>query len=364
MYNVQLLYRTLMVVKTRSQYNKQQHKEEKQEKKYAKQQQNNNEVVDLQITANTDAGSGAGSRRQVKLMTSSLLEASKRTYKVYSPVDTPRSSSKKSKSRRGKTVMADEAASEAEVAQAAEALLMLQEQPDDDNEYYSEHENQELDTSDGTHSGSVSLSRNSHICMNPMNPVTKYVYRIGIYNINQTVHYKTAYILFNTKTRMFHIYTIISNKLPNDDTSAASTAETTESVFTLPLPQNTIQTKYTTYIDDIVHNYVMTMIIPSAEHDYYIQDDILGIVIPNNEFQDKVFGEESSYYDVDDIVYDDTSRETTNGYKAFMLVPSRNYWYSPSGSYYTTMTTTTECPDNKYTTVTIDSVLMILSQSS
>jgi hypothetical protein len=356
-----------MVVKTRSQYNKQQpnevkkqDKQDKQEKKYAKQQQNNNEVVDLQITANTDADSG--SRRQVRLMTSSLLEASKRTYKVYSPVDTPRSSSsKKSKSRRGKTVMADEAATEAEVAEAAEALLMLQEQPDDD----SEHENQELDTSDGTHSCSVSLSRNSHICMNPMHPVTKYVYRIGIYNINQTVHYKTAYILYNTKTRMFHIYTIISNKLPTDDTSASTaTEEKTEYVFTLPLPQNTIQTKYTTYIDDIVHNYVMTMIIPSAEHDYYIQDDILGIVIPNNEFQDKVFGEESSYYDVDDIVYDDTSRETTNGYKAFMLVPSRNYWYSPAGSYYTTMTTTTECPDNKYTAVTIDSVLMILSQSS
>jgi hypothetical protein len=121
-----------------------------------------------------------------------------------------------------------------------------------------------------------------------MTPVSKYIYRIGIYNISQTQHYKTAYILYDTKSRMFHVYTIISNQVPDEEETAtgsepAGAGSATDMAFSLPLPKNTIQTKYTTYINETVSNYVMTMVIPSNEHDYYIQDDILGVVISNDE---------------------------------------------------------------------------------
>ncbi len=120
------------------------------------------------------------------------------------------------------------------------------------------------------------------------------------------------------------------------------------------------------YIDDTITNFIMTMVVPSDEHDYYIQDDILGVVIQPQEFQKKAFDDESCFYDIEDLVYDDTSSETITGYKAFMLVPSRNYWYSPVGAYYYTLTeaNTVAYRDNRYTSQTVESVLSILSQSS
>jgi hypothetical protein len=199
--------------------------------------------------------------------------------------------------------------------------------------------------------------------MNPMTPITKYIYRIGVYNINQTVHYKTAFILFDPNTRLFHIHTIISNLLPSDNNNISDNIEVDASGwYSLPLPKNTIQTKYTTYLNDTAVNFVKTMIIPSNEHDYYIQDDILGIVISNAEFREKAFSIDTTYYDIESIIYDETSSETTNGFKAYMLVPSRNFWYSPFGTYYTTVPES--CQENKYTMHVIETVLCILSQSN
>jgi hypothetical protein len=109
----------------------------------------------------------------------------------------------------------------------------------------------------------------------------------------------------------------------------------------------------------------MTMVVPSNEHDYYIQDDILGLAIQQQEFQKNVFGEDSCFYDIEDLMYDNTSNETTTGFKAFMLVPSRNFWYSPAGAYYNTPAdaNTLAYRDNRYMSHTLDSVLSILSQS-
>jgi hypothetical protein len=271
----------------------------------------------------------------IQITTSSFLESCKRTYKVYSP--------------RKRVVYRERDYDENE---AIEALLALQEY-DDEQEQEQEQQQEPLPSSS---------SASSVQCMNPMCPVTKYIYRIGVYNINQTVHYKTAFILFDPNTRLFHIHTIISNILPSDNNNSDKAEIDTSGWYSLPLPKNTIQTKYTTYISETAVNFVKTMIIPSDEHDYYIQDDILGLVISNREFHDKVFSVDSSYYDIENIIYDETSSETTNGFKAYMLVPSRNFWYSPFGSYYTTVPET--CQENKYTTLVIETVLLILSQSN
>jgi len=269
--------------------------------------------------------------RRVKITTPSFIEASTRTYKVYSANIKPKSGSKKTLTEAIQQAKA-EAPEAAEAAEAAEVLVSLQNTTG-------------ADTS----------------CMNSMTPVSVYMYRIAIYNISQTVHYKTAYILYDKKSRLYHVYSIVSNQIhaTNHAATSSSTSET-RIEFTLPLPTNTIQFTYKSYIEDTIMNFIMTMIVPSNDHDYYIQDDIFGLVIHPSEFQEKVFNEDSCYYDIEDIVYDESSSETTSGFKAFILLPSRHFWYWPAavaataaGSYH----------DKRYTSQIINSVLTILSCS-
>jgi hypothetical protein len=334
-----------MPVKTRSQ-KKQQH------------QYNNAASNDHRhITTTTSSASGGYKKgqRRVKIVTPSLVEACTRTYKVYSPRNKP---------LRNSTTITTTTAS------AAEALLALQSHDEDANEIQYNIDNQRYSSSESSESSEpTTVSHHHHACLNPMTPISTYIYRIGIYNIAQTVHYKTAYILYDPTTRLYNIYTIISNQLAaaaaRQETVGGSGSEL-PTEFTLPAPNNTIQTKYKSYVDETVTNFIMTMVVPSNEHDYYIQDDVFGIVIQRDEFQKKAFGVDSCFYDIEDLIYDDTSSETITGFKAFMLVPPRNFWYSPVGAYYYTPTeaNTVAYRDNTYTSHTVGSILSILSQSS
>lgn len=102
-------------------------------------------------------------------------------------------------------------------------------------------------------------------------------------------------------------------------------------------------------------NYVATLIVPYKNYDYFIQDDILGIVHSNDgAFTASVFGDDASYYDIDRLLHDKTSTETTNGFRVFQLIGSRNYWYDPAAA------STSE----PYTPETLQSVLQILGQSN
>lgn len=307
--------------------------------------------------------SGDADPANIRINTSSFLESCKRSYKVYSPQKKARQSQHNNNNKD------DEIELSITENDAIEALLALQEYDDDheEQEQYDEQkqteEPHEPEEEEEEEPSPASLAR----CMNPMTPITKYIYRIGVYNINQTVHYKTAYILYDPKSRLIHIHTVISNSLKSDEQEDKDRRNEINETgwYSLPLPINTLQTKYATFINETAMNFVNTMIIPSDEHDYYIQDDILGLVISNDEFREKAFSDDSSYYDIEKLVYDETSTETTNGFKAYMLVPSRNFWYSPFGAYYTTVSIPeTWCKDKKYTTDVIESVLSILSQSN
>jgi len=296
------------------------------------------------------AAVGAATARRVKIITPSFAEASTRTYKVYSPKTKPKSGIKKTPEESAAEVLVS--LQYADAADAADAADVADAYADDAH-------------------GVVDTDAVSATCMNPMTPVSIYMYRIGIYNISQTIHYKTAYILYDKKSRMYHVYSIISNQIHATKSDAcgggggaASSSAEARTEFTLPLPKNTIQLKYKSHVEDTIANFIMTMIVPSNDHDYYIQDDIIGLVIQPDEFQEKAFGQDSCYYDIEDIVYDESSAETTSGFKAFMLVPSRHFWYWPAAasaaaaaSYYNNY------HDNKYTTQTLNSVLMVLSCS-
>ena len=252
--------------------------------------------------------------RRVKILTTpSFLDSSTRTYKIYSPVA-------KLPSRAVVT-----AAPEDEEYDATEALVELQ----DD----------------------VVVDRRPQfvgcICLNPMCPITQYMYCINVYNIDRTLHYRSAYIIYDKTSRLYHVYSIISNCFPETADDAPTATATTASGY--PAPVNTVQMKYTTYVNESVVNYIMTMMVPSNEYDYFIQDDIVGITTSKEEFAQTAFDPESSYYDINHLFHDNTSSDTVNGFKAFNLIPSRNYWRDP---------TSTIGPS--YTESVINSALLIL----
>ena len=287
-----------------------------------------------QIAADADAAAAAVAvanseglarrKRGVKILTPSFRAASMRNYKVYTGgVEKPRKVEIESED--DDEVDAVELELEEEDAAAAEAIMDMYESETPANPVIAKH-----------------------TCINPMRPITRYMYRIAVYNSDRTLHYKTAYILYNHNNRMYYVYSIISNCYPDSDDSAtaADTATHTENSF--PEPKNTIQMKYTSYINDIIANYIMTMIVPSKDYDYSIIDDIIGVVASDDDFANTVFGEDSSYYDVDHLLYDKSSCETTNGFKSFQLIPSRSYWFDPLVS------------SPQYTQAILNSILPIL----
>ena len=332
-----------MVVKTRTYYQK-----KKRETAAAEIEEADADTV--YITSSARGGGGGRRNRRVKITTPSFLEANTRPYKIYAPTRKPRE------------------AAAAEEADAAEVLMSFQEEEEEHtNSPRSEDDDDTLDVPAPAPPASASAFVN-HTCLNPMRVITKYMYRIGVYNITQTAHYKTAYIIYDNTSRIYYVYTIISNQIPNDaeadDAANAYTFVPSSLCSSLPEPRNTIQLRYTTYICDMAINYIMTMIIPSMAYDYYIQDDIIGVVVQDDEFKKTAFSTDSSFYDIEGLLHDKSSSETTNGFKAFMLIPSRNFWYAPSGSSYFTTTELSSISNNRYTADIFDSAMMVLSQST
>jgi hypothetical protein len=345
-----------MVVKTRSHYSTK------------KAQESDESIINITASVGADGNTSRGGRR-VRITTPSFREASIQTYKLYAPRHIKKTTDYEADSEAV-------AAAEAE-ATATEALVLFQEQKsgeegayeyDDDFLCWQQHSSEEadLDTSASASSTTVDSSFVKHTCINPLNPVTQYIYRISVYDIDRTTHLKTAYILYNPKNRVYYVYSIISNQNAGYDSSieeepmAAAEAEAM-----LPEPMNTLQLKFSTYISETIIHYIMTLIVPSRDYNYYIQDDLIGVVSSNNrdnnDFEKTSFDDESSFYDIEGILYDKSSTLTTNGFKAFMLLPSRQYWYNYSTTYIRNTATVIE--NNHYTPDALDHILLILSQS-
>lgn len=340
-----------MVVKTRSYYS-------------TKKAQESESIINITASVGADGNTSRGGRR-VRITTPSFREASIRTYKLYAPRHTKKTTDYE----------AEAAAAEAAAAEATKALVLLQEQEsgeegayeyDDNDLCWQQHSSEEADL-DTTPSSFV-----KHTCINPMNPVTRYIYRISVYDIDRTTHLKTAYILYNPKNRVYYVYSIISNQNAGYDRRESSieeepmaAAEAAGAEAMLPEPMNTLQLKFSTYISETIIHYIMTLIVPSRDYNYYIQDDLIGVVSSNNhgdnDFEKTSFDDESSFYDIEGILYDKSSTLTTNGFKAFMLLPSRQYWYNYSTTYITNTATVIE--NNHYTPHALDHILLILSQS-
>jgi len=253
-------------------------------------------------TAPVAATSSPRRSTRVRLSTPSYTEASVRNYKIYTPSFRP---------------------------------------PSHVSDYYSEHDTHEagealLSMSLGYDDEPTILPRptllNRRCCLNPMRPVTRYIYKLSVYNMAQTTHYNTSYIIYNRDNRTYYVYSIISTILGGGggggedgeyvDLGAAAAASESPS---LPAPTHTIQTRYTSYVN--LDNYVMKVVIPSEQRDYCVLADFIGVITPDDEFNSRVFSEDSCYYDVDHLWNSTESEETLTGHKMFILTPTRVYYW-------------------------------------
>lgn len=249
-------------------------------------------------------------RRAARFATPSYTESSLRSYKIYTP-----------RRRPVRGVVAEESepefGSENDAIEAADALASMN--------YTSEEASEEASEAYAPIPAAAAAAASFHhrSCLNPMRPVTRYIYKLSVYNLSQTSHYTTSYVMYNRDTRTYHVYSVISTTGAGaGGVGAAMAADATES---LPEPTNTIQTRYTTYMT--ADSYIMNVVIPCDQREYCVLADFVGVIMDDNEFKQRAFDEDSCYYDIDELWNSHDSKETLTGHKMFVLTPTRVYYW-------------------------------------
>jgi hypothetical protein len=244
-------------------------------------------------------------RRAARFATPSYTESSLRSYKIYTP-----------RRRPVRGVVAEESepelGSENDAIEAADALASMN--------YASEAYEAHIPAA-------AAASFHPRSCLNPMRPVTRYIYKLSVYNLSQTSHYNTSYVMYNRETRTYHVYSVISTTGAGgvDAAAAAMAAAATGGESSLPEPTNTIQTRYTTYMS--ADSYIMNVVVPCDQREYCVLADFVGVIMDDNEFKQRAFGEDSCYYDIDELWNSHDSKETLTGHKMFVLTPTRVYYW-------------------------------------
>ena len=264
------------------------------------------------VPASVAAPVARAPRRAARFATPSYTDASLRSYKIYTP-----------KRRPVRGVVAEESEPELgfenAAVEAAEALASM---------------NYASEASEAPIPAAAASFHHPRSCLNPMRPVTRYIYKLNVYNLSQTSHYNTSYVMYNRDTRTYHVYSVISTTgAGGAAASAAATAATaaTTGESSLPEPTNTIQTRYTTYMS--AESYIMNVVIPCDQREYCVLADFVGVIMDDNEFKQRAFGEDSCYYDIDELWNSHDSKETLTGHKMFVLTPTRvYYWDAGAGS--------------------------------
>ncbi len=254
-------------------------------------------------------------RRAARFATPSYTDASLRSYKIYTP-----------KRRPVRGVVAEESepelGSENDAVEAAEALASMN--------YASEASEVYEAPIPAAAAAAAASFHHPRSCLNPMRPVTRYIYKLSVYNLSQTSHYNTSYVMYNRETRTYHVYSVISTTGAGGAAAVAALAAATGE-SSLPEPTNTIQTRYTTYMS--ADSYIMNVVIPCDQREYCVLADFVGVIMDDNEFKQRAFGEDSCYYDIDELWKSHDSKETLTGHKMFVLTPTRvYYWDAGAGS--------------------------------
>lgn len=258
-------------------------------------------------------------RRAARFATPSYTDASLRSYKIYTP-----------KRRPVRGVVVEESEPELgfenDAVEAAEALASMN--------YASEAYEVSDEASEAASPIPAAAAASFHhprSCLNPMRPVTRYIYKLSVYNLSQTSHYNTSYVMYNRDTRTHHVYSVISTTGAGGAAAASGATAAATGESSLPEPTNTIQTRYTTYMS--AESYIMNVVIPCDQREYCVLADFVGVIMDDNEFKQRAFGEDSCYYDIDELWNSHDSKETLTGHKMFVLTPTRvYYWDAGAGS--------------------------------
>ena len=274
------------------------------------------------VPASVAAPVARAPRRAARFATPSYTDASLRSYKIYTP-----------KRRPVRGVVAEESEPELgfenDAVEAAEALASMN-YASEASEAYEASEAASPIPAAAAAAASASF-HHPRSCLNPMRPVTRYIYKLNVYNLSQTSHYNTSYVMYNRDTRTYHVYSVISTTGAGGAAASAAATAATTGESSLPEPTNTIQTRYTTYMS--AESYIMNVVIPCDQREYCVLADFVGVIMDDNEFKQRAFGEDSCYYDIDELWNSHDSKETLTGHKMFVLTPTRvYYWDAGAGS--------------------------------
>lgn len=165
-----------------------------------------------------------------------------------------------------------------------------------------------------SYSETVNVSQS--LCINPVSPCVRYMCRIQVSSGDCSQSYTTCYIIYDSKTRRFHLHN--SHTMIEMNTNSQEQSSNTTTHF--------LHTKYASYMRDIIEKYIMNVIVHKGVQTCVVVD-YLGLVMIDTEFQD-LFDEDISCGDIEALIHSKDSSQTTTRDRVFVLTPPVTYQYS------------------------------------
>lgn len=170
-----------------------------------------------------------------------------------------------------------------------------------------------LNLNPDSYSETVNVSQS--LCINPVSPCIRYMSRIRVSSCDCSQSYTTCYIIYNSKTRRFHLHN--SHTMIEMNTNSQEQSLTTT---------HFLHTTYASYMRDIIEKYIMNVIVHKGVQTCVVVD-YLGLVMSDTEFQD-LFDEDISCGDIEALIHSKDSNQTTTRDRVFVLTVPVTYQFS------------------------------------
>jgi hypothetical protein len=162
------------------------------------------------------------------------------------------------------------------------------------------------DSSSSSSSSSYASQSRADNCVNPMTPVVRYAYNFTVSDPSQQQHFVSCYMMYNEKTRHFHLLNKIT-LLAHNPTAPYEVSS------------RALLTKYTSYSTDSVEAYIFNLL-ATPQHGFCISAQFIGLILSDDKLRD-MYDANACYYDIDSLIYTKSSTETTTGDEFFTLTP-------------------------------------------
>ena len=197
--------------------------------------------------------------------------------------------------------------------EAANALLSLNESTLSSSDASSVHSdyNDDHDDDDATREA---IKYNQHCadnCVNPMTPIVGYAYGFTVSDPSQQQHYASCYMIYDEKTRIFHLLnkiTLVTRNLENPSE---------------PISYHSVLTKYSTYSTMSVQAYISN-ILATPQHRFCISAQFVGLILSDDKLR-SLYDANACYYDIDSLMNTRSSTETLTGREIFILTPPTQF---------------------------------------